>query len=154
VDVRRFAQTPDGQIRLQLPLHERQILRELAEAVRALVGKDDPAVGRLFPPAYEDEELEREYRQLTRAQLTARHEQALVLMEETVDRDVLSQAEGDAWLRGLNDARLVLGTALDIREEFDWDALDPGDPRAPDLALYAYASWIQEQLVDVSAGPG
>jgi hypothetical protein len=153
VEERRFAQTPDGQIRLQLPLHERQILRELAEAVRALVGEDDPAVGRLFPPAYEDDELEREYRELTRAQLTARHEQALVLMEETVDRDVLSQAEGDAWLRGLNDARLVLGTTLDITEDFDWDALDPGDPRAPDLALYAYASWIQEQLVDVSAGP-
>jgi hypothetical protein len=153
VEERRFAQTPDGQIRLQLPLHERQILRELAEAVRALVGEDDPAVGRLFPPAYEDEELERGYRELTRAHLTARHEQALVLMEETVDRDVLSQAEGDAWLRGLNDARLVLGTALDITEDFDWDALDPGDPRAPDLALYAYASWIQEQLVDVSADP-
>jgi hypothetical protein len=134
-------------------VHERQILRELAETVRALVGEDDAAVGRLFPPAYEDEELEREYRQLTRAQLTARHEQALLLMQETVDRDVLSQAEGDAWLRGLNDARLVLGTALDIAEDFDWGALDPGDPRAPDLALYAYASWLQEQLVEVSAGP-
>ena len=153
MEVRRFARAPGGQIRLQLPLHERQILRELAEAVRALVGEDDPAVGRLFPPAYEDEELEREYRELTRAQLTARHEQALVVMEETVDRDVLSQAEGDAWLRGLNDARLVLGTALDIAEDFDWDALDPGGPRAPDLALYAYASWLQEQLVEVSAGP-
>jgi hypothetical protein len=154
VDERRFARTPDGQIRLQLPLHEREILRELAQTVRALIGEDDPVVERLFPPAYEDTELELEYRELTRAQLTAGHEQALVLMEETADRDELSQAEGDAWLRGLNNARLVLGTALDITEDFDWDALDPGDPRAPNLALYAYASWIQEQLVDVTAAPG
>jgi hypothetical protein len=154
VDERRFAQTPDGQIRLQLPLRERQILRELAQAVRAMVKEGDAAVERLFPPAYEDEELEREYRELTRAQLTAGHEQALVLIEETVDRSVLSQAEGDAWLRGLNDARLVLGTGLDLTEDFAWEALDPDDPRAPDLALYAYASWIQEQLVDVSAGSG
>ncbi len=148
MDDRRFARTADGEISLQLPLPERELLRELAQTVRALVAADDPAVERLFPPAYEDEELEREYRELTRAQLTAGHEQALVLIEETVDRDVLSRAEGDAWLRGLNDARLVLGTALEITEDFDWDALDPSDPRAPDLALYAFASWIQEQLVE------
>jgi hypothetical protein len=152
VEERRFARGPDGQIRLQLPLHERAILRELAQTVRALVGEDDPAVKRLFPPAYDVEELERGYRELTRAQLTAAHEQALILIEETVDREVLSQAEGDAWLRGLNDVRLMLGTALDITEDFDWDAL--GDPPAPELALYAYASWLQEQLVDVAAGPG
>ena len=55
--------------------------------------------------------------------------------------------EADAWLRALNDARLVLGTRLDITEDFDWDGFE-STPRAPELALYAYLSWLQEQLVE------
>ena len=150
--VGRFHRTANGQIRLRLPPHERGILRELARTTRAQIADtaDDPALRRLFPPAYDDPELDREYQQLTRAQLTTGRERALDLLQETVDRDVLSPQEADAWLRALNDARLVLGTRLDVTEDFDWDALDPSEPRAPDFALYAYVSWIQEQLVETA----
>jgi Domain of unknown function (DUF2017) len=150
--VGRFHRTANGQIRLQLPPHERAILREVARATRAQIAEsvDDPALRRLFPPAYDDPELDQEYQQLTRAQLTTGRERALDLLQETVDRDVLSPEEADAWLRALNDARLVLGTRLDVTEDFDWDALDPNEPRAPDFALYAYVSWIQEQLVETA----
>ena len=41
---------------------------------------------------------------------------------------------------GLNDVRLVLGTELDVTEDFDWDGLDPDDERLPALAVYAYVS--------------
>jgi hypothetical protein len=152
VFVSRFHRTSDGQIGLRLPPHERVILRELAGTTRAQIAgtPDDPTLRRLFPPAYDDAELDREYQQLTRAQLTMGREQALDLLQETVDRDVLSPDEADAWLRALNDARLLLGTRLDVTEEFDWDALDPSEPRAPDFALYAYVSWIQEQLVETA----
>jgi uncharacterized protein DUF2017 len=34
-----------------------------------------------------------------------------------------------------------------VSEETFLDGLDPDDPRAPELALYAYLSWLQEQLV-------
>jgi hypothetical protein len=148
----RFHRTANGQIRLRLPPHERGILRELARTMRAEIADNagDPALRRLFPPAFDDPELDREYQQLTRAQLTTGRERALELLQETVDRDVLSPEEADAWLRALNDARLVLGTRLDVTEDFDWDALDPSEPRAPDFALYAYVSWIQEQLVETA----
>ena len=150
--VGRFDRATDGQIRLRLPPHERGILREVARTTRAQIAEsaDDPALRRLFPPAYDDPELDREYQQLTRAQLTTGRERALDLLQQTVDRDVLSPEEADAWLRALNDARLVLGTRLDVTEDFDWDALDPSEPRAPDVALYAYVSWIQEQLVETT----
>jgi hypothetical protein len=152
MDADRFRRTTDGQIRLRLAPQERDLLRELARATRELIAEaeDDPALRRLFPPAYDDPELDREYRELTRAQLTTGRERALDLLQETADSDILSPDEADAWLRALNDARLVLGTRLDVTEEFDWDALDPHDPRAPDFALYAYASWIQEQLVETA----
>ena len=119
--------------------------------MRLAQGDADPALRRLFPPAYGDPEREREYRELTRSQLVSGRERALEVLESTVDRNSLSPEEADAWLRALNDLRLVLGTALDVAEDLDWDAIDPGDRRAPSYAMYGYLSWIQEQLVEATA---
>ena len=65
-----------------------------------------------------------------------------------LDRDRLSAEEADTWLRALNDLRLVLGTRLDVQEDTFAAELRSDDPRAPALAVYAYLSWIQEQLVE------
>lgn len=143
--------TTSGEIRLRLPEEEQVLLREIAASTRELlVDGDDPALRRLFPPAYDDPDLDEEYRELTRRQLAAGREQALDHLGATVDRDVLLPNDADLWLRALNDVRLVLGTRLDVTEDLDWNGLSPQDPRAPELALYAYVSWIQEQLVEAS----
>jgi hypothetical protein len=42
----------------------------------------------------------------------------------------------------------VLGTELDVTEDLDWEAVGPDHPRVAELSLYAYISWIQEQLVE------
>ena len=144
----RIHRAADGELRLRLPMEERLVLRGVAARTRERLRDDDPALRRLFPPAYDDAELEDEYRELTRGQLTSEREQALELLEATVDNTGLSPGEADAWLRALNDVRLVLGTELDVTEDLDWDALDPNDARLPGLSLYAYVSWIQEQLVE------
>jgi Domain of unknown function (DUF2017) len=144
----RIHRAADGELRLRLPEEERLLLRGVAASTRERLRDDDPALRRLFPPAYDDAELESEYRELTRGQLTSGREQALELLEATVDNTGLSQEEADSWLRALNDVRLVLGTELDVTEDLDWDALGPDDQRLPGLSLYAYVSWIQEQLVE------
>ena len=147
----RMQRTKSGEIRLRLPEEEQVLLREIAASTRELLlDGDDPALRRLFPPAYDDPDLDEEYRELTRRQLAAGREQALDHLEATVDRDVLLPNDADLWLRALNDVRLVLGTRLDVTEDLDWNGLSPQDPRAPELALYAYVSWIQEQLVEAS----
>jgi Domain of unknown function (DUF2017) len=148
---RQIHRTRRGEIRLRLPEEEQLLLREVAASTRALLADgDDPALRRLYPPAYDDPELEQEYREMTGGQLAAGRERALQHLEATVDRDVLTAEDADLWLRALNDVRLVLGTRLDVTEDLDWD-VRPQDPRAPELALYAYVSWIQEQLVAASA---
>jgi hypothetical protein len=148
----RIEQTAKGEIRLRLPEDEQTLLRGIAASTRALLADgEDPALRRLYPPAYDDPELNKEYRELTGGQLAAGRERALQHLEATVDREVLSPQDADLWLRALNDVRLVLGTRLDVTEDLDWDGLSPQDPRAPELALYAYVSWIQEQLVEASA---
>jgi uncharacterized protein DUF2017 len=143
---------PGGGVRLELDAEERALLAEIGEELRGLLDEqpDDPSLRRLYPPAHEDEQLEREFRELTRSQLTAGRERAIETLERTAGNELLSAEEADAWLRALNDLRLVLGTRLDVREDYDWDALDPTTPRAPELALYAYLSWLQEQLVACS----
>jgi hypothetical protein len=144
----RIHRAADGGLRLRLPEEERLLLRGVAASTRERLRDDDPALRRLFPPAYDDAELESEYRELTRGQLTSGREQALELLEATVDNTDLSPEEADSWLRALNDVRLVLGTELDVTEDLDWDALGRDDQRFPGLSLYAYVSWIQEQLVE------
>jgi hypothetical protein len=146
---RQIGRDAAGRVRLQLKDHEQALLRELLSELAALLeDPDDPAVRRLFPPAYVDAEDEAQYRSLVRDQLAAGRSSALAVVRRTVDKDVLSSVEADAWLRALNDLRLVLGTRLDVSEDLGFEDFDPREPRGRDLAVYAYLSWLQEQLVD------
>jgi hypothetical protein len=69
-------------------------------------------------------------------------------MAATAGNERLSADEAEAWLRALNDLRLVLGTRLDVQENSLLDRIDSDDPDAAGLAVYAYLSWLQEQLVE------
>ena len=136
--------TPEGDVLVRLSPEERSLLLGLAGELRAqLEGESrDPSLRRLFPPAYDDEEDERAYRELAGDELLSGRRQALELLAATARSDRLSAAEADAWLRALNDLRLVLGTRLDVQEDMPIDR-----PKSPEHALYIYLSWLQEQLV-------
>ena len=139
-----------GEFRLRLPADERELLQLLAGELRERVEDepDHPDLKRLFPPAHADDaEAEAEYRRLVGRQLDDGRANRLDTFTATIDRETLSTEEAEAWLSVLNDLRLVLGTRLDVREELDWN-VDPSDPRAAELAVYAYLSWLQEQLVE------
>ncbi|MGA9869565.1 MAG: DUF2017 domain-containing protein [Rhodococcus sp. (in: high G+C Gram-positive bacteria)] len=61
---------------------------------------------------------------------------------------VLTPEQADAWLMGLNDVRLALGTTLGIDADTP-EVLDEGDPRAPHLDVYHWLTWMQDSLVQV-----
>ena len=134
----------DGGILLRLSREERSLLVDLAAQLRSLLGAspDDPSLHRLFPPAYEDDQDERAYRELAGNDLLEGRHEALELLASTAERERLTADEADAWLRALNDLRLVLGTRLDVQED-----MLATSPETPELALYGYLSWLQEQLV-------
>ena len=139
----------DGSVELQLSREERTLLVGLAAELRSLLEGEtgDPSLRRLFPPAYEEEQDEDAYRALMGAELLDGRREALELLARTAEQKRLSPEEADAWLRALNDLRLVLGTRLDVQEDTLLDELRPDDERAPGLAVYGYLSWLQEQLV-------
>ena len=145
-----FERGDGGAVELRLSRDERSLLTGLVAELRALLdgAPGDPSLRRLFPPAYDEENDERAYRDLMGDELLDGRRAALQLVAETVDRDRLSAEEADTWLRALNDLRLVLGTRLDVQEDTFAEELRPDNPRAPALAVYAYLSWIQEQLVE------
>ena len=153
MEARRIDRARRGELRLRLPREEQTLLRELAHDLQAQLEDEagDPSLRRLFPPAYDDDEDERGYRDLMGSELLNGRREALKVLEGTVSQRRLTAAEADAWLRALNDLRLVLGTRMDVQEDTLLGELDPLDPRSQGLALYAYLSWLQEQLVEALA---
>jgi hypothetical protein len=141
------ARTRDGDYRVRLSNHERDLLRTLPRQLRALLAEDDPSLVRLFPPAYADDPAaDAEFRRLVRDGLMDGKLAALSELERTAAADRLSEDELGAWLGALESLRLALGTQLEVTEE-TYDAFDPDDPHAPELALYGWLSWLQEQVV-------
>ena len=150
---RQIQRDVDGRVRLHLPPHEVALVRELLDELETLLeAPEDPALRRLFPPAHTDRENEEQYRSLVGDQLLTGRVKALATVRDTLGRDTLAPDEADAWLRALNDLRLVLGTRLDVTEDLDFEKLDVNDPRGRELAIYGYLSWLQEQLVEALAG--
>ena len=147
---RRIRRLRRGGIELRLPDAERAFLRSLAPEMRELFGTpDDPAVARLFPNPYpDDEQREQEYRLLAHTELMDSHLAALATLEASADAERLNEEEADSWMRALNEVRLVLGTRLGVTEEGDERPLDHDDPRLPVFAAYDYLSMLQGELVE------
>jgi hypothetical protein len=116
---------------------------------------DDPALARLFPDAYsEDEDAAAEFRRYTETGLRDRKREdartALATLDRAGEKQLLGPETAQSWLRTLNDLRLTIGTNLDVTEEMDeeeWDSWDEDDPRRPVFAVYSWLGWLQETLV-------
>ncbi|MEA2715750.1 MAG: hypothetical protein QOI99_67 [Actinomycetota bacterium] len=138
-----------GFYEIRLPESERVLLRSLAPQMRELLSSDDPVLDRLFPVAYPmDEDRETEYRLLVRDELRSSHEAALAALEESADAERLDEEQLQAWMRAVNEVRLVLGTRLDVTEEGDERPTEPDDPREAAFAVYDYLTWLQGTIVE------
>jgi hypothetical protein len=150
---RVVAPAPDGGVIVRLPAVERELLQQLRTELVTLLETEpgDPSLERLFPPAYEDKRAEREYRRLMGEELLTGRRRALDVLEATAGQEQLSAEEAESWLTALNDLRLVLGTRLAVQEDTFVDGLNVHDPRAPELAVYSYLTWLQDSLVSAVA---
>jgi hypothetical protein len=150
-------------------IDEVRVLRKVAGEIVGLLmdGFDhtDPVVGRLFPDIYPDRpEDSAEFRLYTEGELkTGKIDQAGAILAALPDDGPgevrLDGEEAEAWLRAINDARLAMGTRLDIQadtdlgEELD-DAVirDPASSRVFQLSVYAYLGYLQESLLNALPG--
>lgn len=114
----------------------------------------DPALARLFPDGYTDDPAaSADFRRYTEPSLRdtkrAAARTALETLGEPGQRQVLDVEQAQAWLRALNDTRLVLGQRLGVTEDFEAliAALDEDDPRLGLLWVYDRLTVLQESLV-------
>jgi Domain of unknown function (DUF2017) len=146
----RVRRRGEGRYQVRLRPNERVLVADLVGQLREqlLASTDDPAVRRLFPPAYpNDAERDAGYQVLTRDELLEHRLSALDVVERTLDGNELDHADMTAWMATLNALRLVLGTRLDVDE--DLPDLDRADPMAPAYAVYEYLGWLLSQVIDV-----
>jgi hypothetical protein len=148
---------------------EAAVLTRLCEELTTLLSVEegeepeagDPVLERLFPRAYLDpteEDAESDWQRLVHGDLLDGRRRALATVEGTLagaelrrNRFELTLSEEQAldWLAVLNDARLALGTRLEVTEELDLSGLDPDDPDTAPFAVYWWLGVLEERLIDV-----
>lgn len=129
----------------------------LASAGDGAATPEDPAIARLVPVAYaDDEEAADQFRALTGRDLLGRRDaDALTVLgalgDEGDDGDglevmvvTLTPEEVEAWLRTLTALRLVLASRLGIRSESDHDDADPR------FGVYEWLAYRLEGLIEAS----
>jgi hypothetical protein len=110
---------------------------------------EDPALARLFPDGYSDDEhASADFRRFTEQDLRAQKASALATVRGTLanwnGKASITDQQAQDWLKALNDLRLVLGTRLEITDdvETDFEADEPG------IQLYNYLTYLQGTLID------
>jgi hypothetical protein len=145
----RVRRTRRGDFQLKLPQVERDVLRSLPTQLRQLLGTDDPALERLFPPAYRDDPLaQADYEEMVHGELISKKLTSIDVMEQTIDTERLTEEQLLAWLGAINDLRLVLGTRLEVTQEMYEEEMPDDDARAPTYAVFAYLGWLEGQVVE------
>lgn len=174
---RGFRRRRDGRLEVKLSAEELALLRQVVGEMLGLLGEeadqpeqdplarmvgigesahlpDDPVLARLFPDAYtDDQEASGEFRRYTEDGLRDQKRDAAATVSagiaESEGHLVLDSEEAETWLRALNDARLALGTRLDVSENAheEFDRMAPDDSRYPGYAAYDWLSFLVETLV-------
>jgi hypothetical protein len=150
---------------------EAAVLTRLCEELTTLLDADgtgdgdseqaDPVLERLFPRAYLDpteEQAESDWQRFVHDDLVVGRRQAVQTVEHSLADALvrrgrfelsLNDEQAQAWLAVINDARLALGTRLEVTEDMNLSRLDPDDPDTAPYAVYWWLGVLEERLVDV-----
>lgn len=123
---------------------------------------DDPVTRRLFPPAYvDDAAAASDFQRFTQAeQRRAKIADALVVLDDLEDLQSgvmrVPTDHLDAWLKTLNNVRLVLSVILGISDETSHDEAahrPDSDPRSWLYGYYGWLGWMLESLLECVMAP-
>ena len=170
-----FQRTATGRVVLRVDDVERGLLMSVARQVMDLVQpaeaspdqdplaaqlgwvdgdvgiSDDPAVARLLPDAYHDPDDARDFRRFTENDLRQSKMQHAMTVVEEIERsgEKVAVTSTDSWLGLLNDARIAIGTRIQISEDNHEElaGLPDGDPRSGLFHVYDWLTFLQESLV-------
>ena len=148
-----------GSLDARLSSGEADAVRRVAmNILQELNDTTDPGLRRLFPPAYKDDpKREEEFEVMTRDDLLIRKRNAAEAVVRSIDKGKtkkgmwsarLDEDVAQAWLALVNDARLVIGTRLDVTEDMEPEPLPSEHADARQYNLYLYLGALESALVD------
>lgn len=119
---------------VEVPRQAVDLIETLCSELEMLLGSGSPLLERLFPPPYgDDTERNEGYSALAGPELVEHRLEALATVRTVLSSQRVTEDQFMAWMRSLNDMRLVLGTMMDITEDDDPAALDPRHAQAFDV---------------------
>lgn len=139
-----------GRYRIALPDRTRDLIVKLCDELEALLDSDSELLVRLFPPPYgDDTERNEGYAALARPELIEHRKRSLAVLRESSRAEELQEDQLMAWMRALNDLRLVLGSVVGI----DTDDPDIGvhAELAETYALYEFLGGLLDLIVGALA---
>jgi hypothetical protein len=159
----------DGSIVLTLHEREVQVLHWVFTDLGRMLtdgSSVDAVTKRLYPRAYLDpteEAAESDWQELAHDEIV---ESRLAAMTEVVRgldaaapipeitdarEIVLGEEQAAHWIGVLNDARLAVGTALEVTADWDFDEIDPD---VPNYELHTLYAWMTQLLGALLAAAG
>lgn len=131
-------------------------LSDLGAESRPAAPPQDPALARLFPDAYRDDEKSAaEFRRYTEGELRGgKRERARCALDSLPSgrggRFELTEEQARCWLGTLNDLRLVLGARFGLTDDEQEPGadLEPDDPLRAYVPAYHYLAYLQETLIE------
>jgi hypothetical protein len=155
----------EARVRVTVGTGEHDALRSLPPQLRPILAGEadsdlaDRVRSRLYPRAYDDDELDAEFRELVGSGLADQRLEQLEVFTRTLAggthsrgrwRVDLDPDEAHAWLAVVNDTRLVLGSLLGVTDEDHWsEGPDEDDPAS---VMLWYLGWLEEELVQALMG--
>ena len=159
-----FSAKRDGSVDVTLSDAELGLVATIVEQMGEVLEapEQSPHTTRLFPPAYKDDpDAQAEFARLMTGDLLDGKRAALASVAATLERGStkrsawrvrISGDEAQDWLAVLNDARLTLGTRLDVTEESYDRRHDPDDPESAAHEVFRYLGYLEEYLVETLMG--
>lgn len=142
--------TVDGRFEIDLDGPSRLLISHLCSELEALLDSDSPLLVRLFPPPYGDDvERNQGYAALAGPELIEHRRQSLETLRQSVEATELDESELMAWMRSINDLRLVLGTLLGI--ESDDEPPDVPEDLLDTFGLYEFLGMLLDTIVQALA---
>lgn len=136
----------DGTFALRWRPVDRELVASAASELGNLILNEDSSVARLFPTAYQsDPERNAGWDALVRRELVEKRLAALETVAELLERRSCTADELGTLMRSVNDARLVLGTQLDVSED------GPGalttEAQLHSYAIYEHLGFLLSQII-------
>ena len=160
---RAFKRNRKGFVVVTLLTEEVELLAMTARDMMTIVEEppDGDVRDRLYPRAYLDpteEKAQAEYDALVHHDLVQARRNAFESIVDALEASTansrgqveitLALEDELLWLTAVNDARLVIGTALGVSEDLDTD-FEPGDPRFEYGVLYSWLTQLHFELVSL-----